>query len=162
MQATFYKFVQSILYVDLAQTGVSNKPLGDRTPNYLIMKRTIFRPGVFSLFMIALMMYLSCNKQNNTAVIARQKISASGENNHLNELKWLKQPVIHSNNNKSGNYTGNILIKNYQDKDTNVPNMSSIGIAFHTFNYDGTTAAISDIPFFKSLSNDYTIFTSIN
>jgi len=127
------------------------------------MKRKIFRPGVFSLFMIALMMYLSCNKQNNTEVVPRQKISAMSESNPLNELRWVKQPVIQSNNYKSGNYTGNIRIKNHRDKDMIMtdPSLSSCRIAFRTFNYYGTAAAISDIAFFKSLSIDYSLFTSI-
>lgn len=114
------------------------------------MKRTIFRPGVFSLFMIALMMYLSCNKQNNTEVVLRQKISASGGNEPHNESKWLKEPVMQANN-KSANYMGNIRIKNYHDKDTllTYKHLGSGGIAFQIFNYDGTAASILDIAFLK-------------
>ena len=127
------------------------------------MKRTIFRPGVYSLFMIALMMYLSCNKQNNTEVTPRQKkISTSAENSPKNELKGSKEPVLQSSD-KSGQYTGSILINSHQDKDTILTSkrLDAGGNAFHTFNYDGTSAAISNFAFYKNLSYDYSIFTSI-
>lgn len=88
------------------------------------MKTTIFKPGVFSLFFIALLMYLSCNKQNYIDVVPLQKISACGVNDPLNELTWLNELVIQSNTDKSGNYIGNIWIKNYQDKDIIVTDMS--------------------------------------
>lgn len=74
------------------------------------MKKIIFKPGVLSIFFLALMMYLSCQKQNDNDVATLQRISASGVKVPLNEIKWLNKQAAKSNNIKPGNYLSNIWI----------------------------------------------------
>jgi len=60
------------------------------------MKTFILKPGVLSLFFIALMIYLSCQKQNHDEMVSFQKINSSGVNEPLKELKLPNAFVIKS------------------------------------------------------------------
>lgn len=114
-------------------------------------------------FLLAVLFLNSCKKETDSYVAPLKQISACGMNDPLNDLKWLNELANKSKVDKSGNYQGNIWIKNYLNNDVIITDfaLNSGGIAFHTFNCDGSSVLISDLSFFNGLTNDNKIYTSI-
>lgn len=113
--------------------------------------------------LLAALVLDSCRKETDSYIVPLKNISACGVNDPLNDLKWLNELANKSKDDTSGNYQGNIWIKNYQNKDVIITDfaLNSGGIAFYTFNCDGTSVLISDVSFFNSLTNENKIYTSV-
>ncbi|HBE41811.1 MAG TPA: hypothetical protein DDW27_11520 [Bacteroidales bacterium] len=130
---------------------------------YSMIKTTL--PSILTVLIP--MLFLSCDKTENDNYIAPcGKIincHACGVDDVGNNLKWLNDLIVTSQNDKTGNYLGRIWYKKYNDQDIIVTDMSlgSGGIAYYCYKCSGENIVIEDLNFYNSLSQSDILWTNI-
>lgn len=123
-----------------------------------MIKQNLIKTGL--IFLMLGLIIISCNKDKTKDF---KIIPACSVDNPTTDLDWLSEIISKAETDKTGNYLGNIWIKNYNGNDYIISDMmmGSGGVAFHCFNCQGEIEVVDDLEFYNSLSDDNLVYSNI-
>ncbi len=115
------------------------------------------------LLFILIFTVFSCIYENKEDTIKYLEplnpIRACGVDDPLNELKWLYDTIINSQN--EPNFVERIWIKIYNEQDIIVIQYSVSSVFYHTYDCQGERIEIHDLSFFNSITDSEMIYLDL-
>jgi hypothetical protein len=120
----------------------------------IIDKRT--KSFIMQLQLLCVMMLFGCGNDLIDPIYC-------GVNNPIKDIEWLASLVSKATNDTTGEYSGNIWITTYENKDYIISDMSMGfgGNIFRCYNCRGEIDNVSDYNFFNNLNDDDIVYSNV-